>query len=136
MPKWRSEVVETITVDKDEAEQMLYAQDAVYERMKESITERQLITKLGSISSTILSFLFMLPTKYAVAGAISTIIGGISVSEKNDVLNSISNGLSGITKIMKASSDNNGKPVTAEVGFLVFDNLGIRTVSSRYPVIE
>lgn len=118
---------------------MLYAQDAAYERIKGNLTDSQflsIISNTANISSTILSFLFMLPTPFAVAGAITTMISGLSFSEKDAVLNSISNGLAGITKLMNASNQNGGRAITADVGFLVFDNLGFRTVSSRYPNIH
>ena len=133
MPQRKSESVELMTITDERCDDMIIAQRAAYKRIKGEMSQTQFLDTISTVT-TILGLLFKIPTVVGVGGAVAAITDKLVMSEKEIVLNSINNGLHGLAEIKtEIKKDPSRNYIRAYVGFLNFDNLGFRTVSSEYP---
>ncbi|GEM_PF-5982449 len=135
MPHRRSESVELLTLTEERIEDLITAQYNIKRRIEGRLTDTQLETALGTTAS-ILGLLLI--SANPIAGTLTTIVGAttailtLSSSDKAVVLQSIQNGLEGLHMAKeRLKADPSRNYVRAYVGFLNYNNLGVRTVSSK-----
>jgi len=136
MPSRRSESVELLTLTVERIDEMVDAQYDIKRRIQGQLTDNQLSTSLGGLASVV--GLFVMGFGNPIPGMIATIVGGttaitgLGTSDKAAVLQSIENGLEGLNSARRAIlADPSRNYIRAYVGFLNYDNLGMRTVSSK-----